>query len=757
MRSVLAVVMLFVVLFHVHGVSGKEIWSRVSDQKAAKGAPLVATDKYLVFATDENMLKTQLLDIPADYVPGSVIELPMGDGTLRSFKVKHSSLIPATLAAKYPGLNTFDAVAIDNPEVTAKLDMTLYGFHAMVFDGEQTSFVNPYDNTNSGYYTVHYKKDELITSAERAACLVKTNANGEEEQLVKLARKGAHKTVNGTQLRTYRMALACNSSYSRAATGLANPSIGQVLSKMTTSMNRINGVYERELSVTMTFVANEDTLIWTTESGGVNGADPYTINDAIACNPINQATCDARIGTVNYDVGHVFLTGDGGYSQVGAVCQSTTKAQSATGRAVPVGDDFDIDYVVHEIGHEFGANHPFNDGSNGSCGNHNRYQPTSYEPGSGSTIMAYAGICSGDNIQPHSDDYFHAISLVEIQSYLAGAHGGACGVKTAQSNTPVTLPAFTMAYNIPYFTPFELTAPVVSSADTSITYCWEQWNLGIDDADDLGTTLKNTHDIGPIFRSYHPVKSPTRVFPRIDMVLSSVLSDVGNDNAQGEKAPDVARYMTFRLTVRNLTNGYGTFVIPDDSILLNVVNTEQGFKVTSQTGTGNMFNGGSTQNVTWNVVKTDQFPINAANVDIYMSADGGYTWPYHIGRYINNGSANVTLPNPDTTISNARIKVKGADNVFFNVNSQPFTVIHGEVGDTDIMIRPVPVHNTLRVSSGNKGLLQTAVFNAIGQEIWKGQVNGELDLPVTFWARGIYIIRFIDVKNKRTVKKFVVE
>jgi len=752
MRSILAVIVSFVVLFHVQTVSGQGIWSRVSDPKAAKGLPATAADKYIVFAVDEATLKIQLQDIPDNFASAPTISIPMGDGTLRAFRVKHSSLIPPSLAAKYPGLNTFDAIAVDDPNVTAKLDITSYGFHAMVFDGEQTSFINPYNNANSGYYTVHYKRDETITSAERATCLVKANEAGQEEQLVKLARKSAYKTMSGTQLRTYRLALSCNSKYAVAVTGQASPTIAQVLSKMTTSMNRINGIYERELSVTMTFVDNEDTLIWTKESGGINGADPFTVNDAVACNPINQTVCDNRIGSANYDVGHVFLTGDGGFSQVGAVCQNGIKAQSATGRATPVGDDFDIDYVVHEMGHEFGANHTFNNAADNSCGGSNWNGPTAYEPGSGSTIMAYAGICTPDNVQKHSDDYFHAISLIEIQDYLTSVHGGSCGVKTPTNNTQVSIPSFTRSYNIPYLTPFELVAPPASAGDTSVTYCWEEWDLS-----GYGERLVATKADGPIFRSYRPVHSGTRVFPKIDMVLAGVLSDVGTDNAQGEKAPDVARYLKFKLTARNLLQGYGSFVVPDDSILLNAVNTDQGFKVTSQNTAGNTFNGGSTQNVTWNVVKTDQFPINTPNVEIYMSADGGYTWPYHVGTYINNGSANVTLPNPDTTIGNARIKVKGTDNVFFNINSKPFSVIHGDVNDTDIAIRPVPVHNTLRVSSGNKGLLQTIVFDAAGRQIWTGQVNGELDLSVAYWARGVYIIRFIDVKNKRTVKKFVVE
>ncbi|MCW3123645.1 MAG: hypothetical protein JWQ38_3137 [Flavipsychrobacter sp.] len=754
MRSVSAGIILLIVLFNVTMASGQNTWTLVDKQQEVKGNSSIAIDRYFLYTLNESVLNSQLRNTSDVPLQGQLMQLPLPDGTMRSFKVRETPMMPDQLAAKYPELRTYTGVATDDERVTAKLDHTAYGFHAMIFDGDHTSFVDPYDNTNSGYYIVHYKADERTQSIVSTHCMVRRDGTGKEEQPVQLERKrGAAKTVNGSQLLTYRLALACDHEYAIASTGAASPTIAQVISKMLTSMNRINGLYERELSVTMNFVANEDTLIWTAATGGINGVDPFNGNDNLAavCNTINQATCDNRIGNANYDIGHVFTTGAGGFSQVGCVCRTTVKAQSSTGRPNPVGDGFDIDFVAHEIGHEFGANHTFNNGSDDNCGDNNRYQETAYEPGSGSTLMAYAGICSPDNIQPHSDDYFHTASLIEIQNFIA-SFGGACAVKTTLNNNPRSVPSFSWSYDIPYLTPFELTPPDATGTDTSVSYCWEEWDLSI-----AGERLEDTHAEGPLFRSYGPVKSVTRVFPKIDMVLAQVLSNAGKNNAEGEKVPDVSRKMIFKLTVRNIVDGRGAFTVPDDSINLNVVNTGEGFKVTSQNTSGSIYNGNSTQHISWNVVGTDQVPVNTPNVDIYMSADGGYTWPYHIGRYVNNGGADVTLPNPDTTISAARIKVKGADNVFFNVNSNNFSVVHSDAGDTDIQIRPVPVHSVLRVSSGNKGALQTTVFNAIGQAIWNGEVNGELDMRVAYWARGIYLIRFVDVKGKRTVMKFVVD
>ena len=757
MKRIFTFLVLAVVFSNLSDLFAQGQWQRVSIPLATRaGQPLLPTH-YLVYSTDEAALRSQLFslsDVPGN---GQVIELPMADGTVKNFKVWSNHLMPEDLAAKYPELRTFTAEAVDNPGITAKLDFTVYGFHAMIFNGAAVSFIDPSDEGSTRYYMVHAKKNEARKFDEIPKCLVPGNKTSSEEAIKHLARKAAGRTSNGYMLRTYRLALACDHQYAQAATGLPAPTIAQALSKMTTTMNRVNGVYERELAVTMTFIANEDTLIWPTVTGSINGPDPYTTIDAKAdsCLTVNQIVCDARIGTAGYDIGHVFTTGAGGLSEVGVVCDPTLKAQSVAGQPNPVGDGFDIDYVSHEMGHEYGANHPFNNSIDNSCGNGNFYPSDAYEPGSGSTIMAYAGICYPDDLQPHSDPYFHAVNLMEIQDYITTG-GDGCAVKTPTNNKLVNLPSFKASYTIPFLTPFELTAPNVtdSVADSPITYCWEEWNLGVADA---GAEFKNTHADGPIFRSYIPVQSPTRIFPKNAMVLTGILSNAGTENAEGEKAPDVARYLTFRLTMRDIYQGTGCFLIPDDTMHLDVINTGSGFAVTSQNTDGISCSGNSTQQITWNVEGTNAAPINTANVDIFMSADGGNSWMYHIGNFLNNGHALVTIPNPDTTVAAARIKVKGSGNVFFNVNGKDFTVTHSSTTDTAILLYPVPAHSTLRVSSGNKGLLQGAIFNSIGQLVWKGEVNGELDISVNLWARGMYIIKLRDIKNQQTIRKFVVE
>jgi Metallo-peptidase family M12/Secretion system C-terminal sorting domain len=763
MKQLFARILLCTCLYSPFMSSAQSLWHEVGAKNIPVKSKNIPVQRYRIFSANEPVLRQQLFALPNNKDNGGTIALPMADGTIHNFKVWQSSMMPEQLAIKYPELRTFTAIGVDDPNLTAKLDMTLYGFHAAIFDGMNVSFVDPV-KTSGGYYLVHYKKDEVRQWK---------NGSGEWEQRtmsncstihaepvttdepLNIEKKEAHRTGNGQQLRAYRLALSCNHQYANAVTGIVNPTIAQVLSKMTTTMNRINGIYERELSVTMTFVANEDTLIWTADTSAINGVDPFSaINDnAGPCLYTNQTVCNTRIGNANYDVGHLFTTGAGGLSLIGVICQGPLKAQSVTGQPNPVGDGFDLDYVAHEMGHEFGADHSFNNGGNGSCAGGSIDTFGAFEPGSGSTIMAYAGICGPDDVQPHSDAYFHANSLMQIYKYITTG-GDGCALKTPTNNKLLSIAGFNASYTIPYLTPFELIAPtaVDSVVDTSTTYCWEQWNLG-----DAGAKFVNTHLRGPIFRSLIPVKSSTRVFPKNSMVLAGALSDAGTENAQGEKVPDVARFLTFRLTVRNIFQGNGCFLIPDDTVHLDVINTGVGFTVTSQNATGNVFLGGTPQIITWDVASTNLPPINTPNVDIYMSADGGQTWGYHIGTFINNGSASALLPNPDTTIHAARIKVKGTDNVFFNVNASDFTVQHNAITDTNLQIYPIPTHSRLRVYSGTRGSMQIVICNAVGQRMWNGEVNGQLDIDVSHWARGVYVMKLVDTKKQRTIKKFVVD
>lgn len=697
----------------------------------------------LLYTTDNNALQRELTSATKN----KIINIPTPSGQEQTFSIHPTSLLPPTLAAKYPMLSTYTGVATNTPSITIKVDYTVYGFHAMVYDGNNTYIIDPATSTNSNTYAVYYKHDIGNSDRNHSSCMT----SGAAQNLwVNAARTTAtaQRLVNGYELRRYRLAVSCTHQYAQKVTNNPIPTKAEVLSKMTTTINRVNGIYERELAVTMVFTANEDTLIFTTQA-----SDPLGIYNSspVGLMSQNQIMCDSLIGDANYDLGHAFSTGAGGLSQVGIICKSGSKAQCVTGKEEPYGDGFDVDYVAHEMGHEYGADHTFNNSQSSSCLGQ-AVQPNAYEPGSGSTIMAYAGICSPDNLQTNSDAYFHITSLNQINNYLITG-GNDCPIKSPTNNKPPGNVSFTASYTIPYRTPFELTAPPAedSTTNAAITYCWEQWNLG-----EFGKTLTATTSAGPLFRSYSPTSSRTRMFPDFKLLRNGVLSNAGVNNASGEKLPDVARYLTFKLAVRSLRNGYGSLSIPDDTIHLDVINTGgAGFTVTSQNNNGITYQGLTTQTVSWTVAGTNTTPINAANVDIYLSVDSGYNWQYMLGTFPNNGSAAVTLPNIDTTVNAARIKVKGAGNVFFNINSRDFKIIRNI--DAAVNVYPIPASQTLHIATGTTEPMQAIVCNMVGRKEWETTITGNTDIPVYLWARGVYILKLTDATKRSVIRKIVID
>jgi hypothetical protein len=551
--------------------------------------------------------------------------------------------------------------------------------------------------------------------------------------------------VNGAIKRTYRLALGATAQYSDTVGG-PMPTKASVLAAMVTTMNRVNGVYERELGVTMQLVANNDDLIYLAEP------DNYSNSSGSSMLSENQVKCDNIIGPSNYDIGHVFSTDGGGIADLGCVCDFNNKAQGVTGQPNPVGDPFAIDYVAHEMGHQFGARHTFNANiSAGSCTG-NASSNAAFEPGSGSTIMAYAGICgSANNLQGNSDDYFHAKSLDEITNYVATISTiTGCGSSVASGNIPPVLPAFSAAYYIPYLTPFELTAPdPVDNDHDYLTYCWEEWDLG-----DFGQNWTNTNQNGPIFRSFKPTASKTRVFPALDRLLVNTTSYIG------EKLPATARDLTFKLTVRDFYNSAGTFNFPNDEINLHVVNTGTPFTVTGPNTNADYWQMGTNVTVNWNVGNTTASPINCSTVDILLSLDGGYTYTQTlVANTPNDGSETITVPHTPTL--SARVKVKGVGNVFFDISNENFKINSWAasietVRDEALMIYPNPVQDALTLSSKEESVMDVAITNVLGQIKWQGSVQRKAEINVSGWGKGVYHLQAKTGNNGVLVRKFVV-
>jgi hypothetical protein len=630
--------------------SSERLWSNVDEsQIVTVGERHIVPQLYRTIKLDVTGMRNFLSEAPLEFSDETrskpiTLSLPMPDGSMQKFSIVESPIMEPELAAKYPEIKTYMGKGIDDLYASVRFDFTVHGFHAMILSPEGNTFIDPYSLGDIENYISYYTKD-FIKYGESFECEVISD----ESILNELNYLKGNKilTPTGPQLRTYRAAVATTGEY----TAFFGGTVPQGLAAVVTSVNRVNGVYEKEVSVRMVLVANNDTLIFTNAS-----TDPYTNNDGVAMLTQNQTTVDARIGSANYDFGHVFSTGGGGVAYLGVICRAGLKARGVTGSGAPVGDPFDIDYVAHEMGHQFAGNHSFN-GSSGSCSGGNRNASTAYEPGSGSTIMAYAGICSPQNLQNNSDAYFHSINFDEIVSYTNFGSGNGCAVNTATGNNAPVVTVPTGGFYIPKSTPFSLTGSATDADGDALVYCWEEFDLG--PAGAPGTPSGNA----PIFRSWNPTSSPTRYFPRLVNLLS-------NTTVIGEILPTYARTLTFRLTARD--NKLGGGGVNYAALQFNVDGNSGPFAVTSP-NTNVTWAGSSSQIITWNVTNTDAAPVNCTNVNILLSTDGGQTFPtVLLANTPNDGSESVTIPNtPSTT---ARIKVEAVGNIFFDLSNVNFSI-----------------------------------------------------------------------------------
>jgi hypothetical protein len=505
----------------------------------------------------------------------------------------------------------------------------------------------------------------------------------------------------------------------------------------------VTEVYESEVAIRMELIPNDDLIIYIAEP------DPYTNNDGTAMLAQNQANLDAVIGTANYDIGHVFSTGGGGIAGLSVVCKTGQKARGVTGSPSPIGDNFDIDYVAHEMGHQFGATHSFN-GNSGSCAG-NRTAGTAYEPGSGSTIMSYAGICVGQNLQPHSDPQFHGISFDQICAYTQTGQGSTCPVVTATGNNPPASVAGNVGFTIPMGTAFMLYGSGSDVDGDEITYSWEEW--------DLGPAGHPNFPVGnaPIFRSFPPTANEWRSFPRKwDLRY--------NFQTIGEILPSYARTLHFRLTVRDGLGG-----VANSATAVDVTDLAGPFQVTSVDAVP--WNPGSAKTIAWNVAGTNAAPVSCASVNILLSTDNGETFPIVLASATpNDGSAGITVPPAPTSV--ARVQVEAVGNLFFDWNNSTFVINAavgiGEVAQADaaaLEVRPNPFTHRASVSFGveRPGLVSVRVFDVAGRLVSTlvsgPQVAGRhtvdwngFDATGRAASAGVYFVRLESPGESRTLR-----
>lgn len=568
----------------------------------------------------------------ANKTSSKILSFPTANGSFESFRVEEASVMAAELQGKFPNIKSYVGRGVKNPSSVIRFSMSKEkGLSSMVLSEGETVFIEPYDLNENVY--ISYINSANDKDEDDFECLTEYNPIRSSMSDVEFK---ALKNADDGKLRTYRLALACTVEYAQFHGG----TVEGVMAAMNATMTRVNGIFERDMGLTMELVANNDDIIFL--GPGVD-SDPYTNDSGSAMLNENQKVCDDTIGSANYDIGHVFSTGGGGVAFLNSPC-TNFKAGGVTGSSSPEGDTFDIDFVIHEMGHQFGANHTQNNDCNRA--------DVSVETGSGSTIMGYAGICT-PNVQNNSDDYFHGESIKEMWLNISQGNSTCAGITTTGNTAPVVKVGAN--YFIPKSTPFVLRGEA-SDPDSGdvLTYAWEQI-----DRTPAPMPPQSTSTSGPLFRSIPPTTSPNRFMPAFSTVLSGSLSSTW------EVVPSVARKMNFLLTVRdNSTLGGNT---SSEEIMITTVDTDPFVAQTPPTWAS-----GSTQTVNWIVGESNLAPINCETVNIYFSEDGVDFSTVLATSVPNSGSAEVTLPSVPNT-STARLLVEAVNNVFYSV-SEPFSI-----------------------------------------------------------------------------------
>lgn len=617
-------------------------WSPTS----MKGEQLRKTGATSLYSVDLDAIRAQLANAQPTVKNSKpvIINVPTLDGKVEKFAVYSLPVVVQSLADKYQ-LGSYVGTGVDDPEKYIRFSVAPNDFQSMIIKNGVYEFVEP-QNKEKTVYGVHPKTNKTSGASGSWLC-ESTEPTLTKKQIDKLA-NGSDFSNNpkdfskssDQKYRTMRLAMSVNGEY----TAYHGGTVAGALTAINATLTRCNGVFENDFALHL-ILQDFPSVIYTNAS-----TDPYSTTLS-AWNQQLQTALTTNVGSANYDIGHMFGASGGGGNAgcIGCVCVDPTagtplgKGSGITSPAdgIPQGDNFDIDYVAHEMGHQLGGNHTFSMSLEGTGQN--------VEPGSGSSIMGYAGITGATDLQAHSDPYFHINSIIQIQTNLTSK---TCDIETAITNQPpvvVAMPDVT----IPKSTAFVLTAQASDAEGNPINYCWEQT--------DNATSTTSTSNLGnntngPTFRSLNPTTSPTRYFPKLSTVLAGNLKNT----ADWEAVSTVARTTNFKVTVRDNNpdktqqqTQYGTQRV--------TVGAAGPFKVSSTKVYNN-----APGAFTWDAAGTTAAPYNVANVKIDYTTDNGATWTVLAASTANDGTENLSFAGIATnTILTIRVSAIG--NIFYAV------------------------------------------------------------------------------------------
>lgn len=658
----------FIVSISISVSAQESYWTSKADKSGITTDKAVARlaypKEFKLFTLDIAPLRQKLFSIVGRNARGSstVITLPTADGGVEQFVVVEASNFEPALQERFPEIRAYSGKSLTHPGSTLKLSIAPNGIQTMVFrtDGMPNEYIEPYseDHTIYSVFRSQRKKGDLpwvcSTPDEKIATSLQNQVYSNSPM------------SNAGQLKTMRLAQSCNGEYSNYFGAFNSGQVALVLAAFNATLTRCNGCYEKDLAIHLNLIANTTAVIYYDPL-----TDPYTTMGN--WNNQLQATLTANIGEANYDIGHMFGASGGGGNAgcIGCVCVDGQKGRGITSPAdgIPMGDNFDIDYVAHEVGHQMGGNHTFSFSTEGTGVNK--------EVGSGITIMGYAGITPQD-VAPHSIDIFHEATIQQIQNNMAGK---SCPITIPQAGlnaTPVV--AALINYTIPPNTPFALTGSATDAdAGDVLTYCWEQNDDGAGQTG-ANSVARQNKPTGPNWLTFPATTSPTRLMPRLSTILAgnSITGPLpgGDAGANIEALSTVSRNLNFRLTARDNrpyssgTGEVGQTNFADMTVTVDASNYSA-FLISSQNSAVS-YAAGTTQTVTWSVGNTTNAPISVANVKISWSTDNGATFTTLLASTANDGTETFTVP--ATLTSQARIKVEAIGNIFFDINNAPITV-----------------------------------------------------------------------------------
>jgi hypothetical protein len=656
-----AQITLYIILFPIVLFAQKNNFWEMTDVNDIKKEDVIeysaSVENPIYFKLDRGSMSAFLSNAPDRYESSSsstLLAIPNPEGEIDTFEVFSVQTMSKKLAESLPNVKSYVGRNVSNKSHALRITITPQGFFGMTTGSMHgQTFINPFaKNTNT--YLVFSKKDAVSNNTQAFRCEVVENNTVNRPR----APVTNPKFIDGGVLRKYQIGVATTVEYSEFQWLAAGLTVGDtdsdkkdaVQAAIVVSIDRLNQIYERDLGVTLELIPNNRDVIYL----GATNSDPYTNDSGPTMLGENQNIFNNVIGGGNYDIGHVFSTGGGGIASTPSVCNPFAKARGVTGQANPVGDLFDIDYVAHEVGHQFGANHT----QNNNC---NRNAATAMEPGSANTIMGYAGICA-PNVQTNSDAMFHYISILEISDYFISNSNntGNCAEEIPILNAEPVVQAVP-SYVIPQNTPFLLEADATDANGDGLTYSWEQLDNEV-----VVMPPQSNSTGGPSFRAFLPTSSPIRYFPAMSTLLTNSYSSTW------EVLPTVSRTLDFGVIVRdnNMLGGQ----LSSATTTLTVNDAAGPFRVTSQNASGDAWTANSIKTVTWDVANTDNVAgVNTQNVDILLSIDGGDTYTtVLLANTPNDGSQDITVPNVLTT--NARLMVKASNNIFFDINEQAFSI-----------------------------------------------------------------------------------